>query len=53
MSNGKVVLYITFIDFTSSPTSGSSVRPMRMLDAFKERGYEVKLLSGAGNNRNF
>lgn len=51
MGNGKVVLYITFIDFTSSPTSGSSVRPMRMLDAFKERGYEVKLLSGAGNNR--
>lgn len=51
MNNGKVVLYITFIDFNSSPTSGSSVRPMRMFDAFIERGYEVKLLSGAGNHR--
>ena len=49
MSNGKVVLYITFIDFNASPTSGSSVRPMRMYDAFLQRGYEVKLLAGAGN----
>lgn len=51
MSKGKVVLYITFIDFNCSPTSGSSVRPMRIYDAFIQRGYEVKLLSGAGNKR--
>ena len=38
-------LYITYIDFDDS-TSGSVVRPQKMLDAFREAGLDVKLLSG-------
>jgi glycosyltransferase involved in cell wall biosynthesis len=45
------ILYITFIDMDQLPTSGSSVRPQRMLKAFEELGCEVKLLSGICNNR--
>lgn len=50
-NNSKKVLYITFIDFEAESGTGSSVRPKRMYDAFIELGYEVKLLSGAMNNR--
>lgn len=50
-NSSKKVLYITFIDFEAEKGTGSSVRPKRMYDAFVELGYEVKLLSGAMNNR--
>ena len=40
-----IVLYITYIDL-SNVSSGSGVRPAAMYQAFVERGYEVKLLSG-------
>ena len=45
------ILYITFIDMDKDPASGSGVRPQRMLEAFRELGYEVKLLEGIGNDR--
>ena len=51
MSNQKSILYITFIDFDSTAMTGSSVRPLRMYDAFIKQNYNVILLSGIGNNR--
>lgn len=39
------ILYITFIDFAIS-SSGSSVRPHKMYDAFVENGNEVFLVKG-------
>lgn len=45
------LLYITFIDFSKSTCSGSSVRPKKMLDAFIEMGVDVKLISGQTNDR--
>lgn len=51
MSDQKSVLYITFIDFNSTAMTGSSVRPLRMYDAFIKQNYKVILLSGIGNNR--
>ena len=39
------ILYITFIDFGEFK-SGSSVRPQKMYDAFRQLGHEVKLLEG-------
>lgn len=41
------ILYITYIDMDATQTSGSSVRPHKMLDAFKELGHEVIMLSGS------
>lgn len=41
----KSVLYITFSDL-ADVSSGSGVRPAAMYQAFLERGYTVKLLSG-------
>ena len=39
----KTVLFITYIDFEEF-YSGSQVRPQKMYEAFKNLGYEVKLL---------
>ena len=44
------ILYITFIDFGEFK-SGSSVRPQKMYDAFRQLGHEVKLLEGQQNRR--
>lgn len=44
------MLLITFIDF-GEMKSGSSVRPQRMYDAFKELGYNVTLLEGLQNRK--
>lgn len=44
------LLFISFIDFGDFH-SGSSVRPQRMYDAFRELGYEITLLSGLQNRR--
>lgn len=41
------ILYITYIDLNAPQTSGSSVRPNKMLDAFLKSGHTVKLLSGS------
>lgn len=46
-----IVLYITFITF-GDKSSGSTVRPQRMYDAFLRAGYEVKLVSGNDMYRN-
>lgn len=40
-----VILYITFTDFSVS-SSGSSVRPKKIYDAFKKNGHDVILISG-------
>lgn len=44
------ILYITFVDFDSL-TSGSSVRPKKLYDAFIKKGHEVKLLTGLQNRK--
>lgn len=44
------VLLDTFIDF-GEMKSGSSVRPQRMYNAFKELGYDVSLLEGLQNRK--
>lgn len=45
----KELLYITFINTSLSPDSGSAVRPLKMLQAFKEIGVHVKVISGQTN----
>lgn len=50
MATNKKLLYIAFIDLERPPTSGSSVRPLKMLAAFKEIGCEVLVLSGQNND---
>lgn len=44
------ILYITFVDFENA-TSGSSVRPKKIYDAFLKEGHEVKLLTGLQNRK--
>lgn len=44
------LLYITFISLEDIPTSGSSVRPQKMRNAFKETGHEVVIIDGMNNN---
>jgi glycosyltransferase involved in cell wall biosynthesis len=44
------LLLITFINF-GIMKSGSSVRPQRIYEAFKDLGYEVNLLSGVQNRK--
>jgi len=46
----KKILYITYIDFGEF-SSGSSVRPQMMYDAFQELGCEIKLLQTQQNKR--
>lgn len=38
------LLYITYIDFYTDAKSGSSVRPKKMYNAFKQMGLDIKLL---------
>lgn len=46
-SNKKRILYINYIDLSSSATSGSGVRPYRIYAEMKRAGHEVILLSGS------
>lgn len=46
--NHKKIIYITYVDFDNL-TSGSSVRPKKMYDAFRELDYEITLLTGLQN----
>ncbi|MDR1564695.1 MAG: glycosyltransferase [Oscillospiraceae bacterium] len=46
------ILYITHVDMQDMQ-SGSSVRPVKMLEAFKELGWQVDLISGFSNPANF
>jgi glycosyltransferase involved in cell wall biosynthesis len=39
------------VPFKEKPNSASSIRPLRMLDAFKKLGYEVTVISGYGKER--
>lgn len=43
------LLYIAFIDLGDSATSGSSVRPKMMLEAFRSLGLKIKVLDGWNN----
>ena len=45
------LLYITFIDMDADASSGSSVRPKKMLRAFQELGANIKLISGGAGVR--
>ena len=46
------LLYITFIDMNNSPKSGSAVRPLKMLQAFRTMDIEIIVLSGQDNKLN-
>lgn len=43
-----LLLYLTYID-TQQVASGSSVRPVKMLNAFRELGCQVHLVTGRNN----
>lgn len=45
------LLYITFVDLELNSSTGSSVRPQKMLEAFKEMGLNIKILSGEKTKR--
>lgn len=45
------LLYIAFVDLDDESKSGSSVRPKKMLEAFKEEGLQIKVLHGWNNKR--
>jgi glycosyltransferase involved in cell wall biosynthesis len=51
MEFGCDLLYITFIDLDGNVSTGSSVRPRKMLEAFEEMGLSIKVLSGIKTNR--
>lgn len=44
------LLYITFIDLQETASSGSSVRPKKMLEAFQTLGLSIKVLDGKNND---
>lgn len=44
------LLYITFINLYDTATTGSSVRPKKMLEAFETLGLSVKIMQGMNNN---
>ena len=44
------LLYITFIDLKKSPSSGSSVRPHKMLEAFQNLNIDTFIVDGATND---
>lgn len=46
----KELLYITYTDMKCA-SSGSSVRPIQMYNAFLENGYNVKLLCGLASKK--
>ncbi len=46
----KRLLYLTYIPLEVTPTSGSSVRPLKMKDAFERLDVEVKSFGGRNNN---
>ena len=43
------LLYIAFIDFDDLPSSGSSVRPIKMKQAFEQLNLEIITISGSNN----
>lgn len=45
------LLYIAFVDLNDKATSGSSVRPQKMLEAFRKLGLDIKVLDGWNNQR--
>lgn len=48
-SNLGKLLYIVFIDIDATPSSGSSVRPIKMLQAFRDINCDVTVLEGQQN----
>ena len=44
------LLYLTYIPLEETPTSGSSVRPLKMKEALEGLGIEVKSFGGISNN---
>lgn len=45
------LLYLTYISMDKTPTSGSSVRPQKMKEAFDSLGIDVRTFGGINNNR--
>lgn len=50
MSNLKCIFHIPG-PFSDSPKSGSALRPLMMLNAFRQIGYQVTVISGYGTKR--
>jgi len=48
--HSKCIFHVPF-PLQENPSSGSSVRPIRMLNAFRKIGYEVEVVSGYGEKR--
>ncbi len=46
----RKLLYLTYISLEDAPTSGSSVRPLKMKEALENLGIEVKTFGGIDNN---
>ena len=46
----KKLLYLTYIPLGEVPTSGSSVRPQKMKEAFEKINVEVRTFDGINNN---
>ncbi|TCN62202.1 glycosyltransferase family protein [Acetobacteroides hydrogenigenes] len=50
-TNKRMIFHLPdFIDF-NNPISGSQVRPLKLINAFKEIGYNVDVVCGYGNER--
>lgn len=45
------LLYLTYVSMDKAPTSGSSVRPQKMKEAFDCLGLDVKTFDGINNNK--
>lgn len=46
----KKLLYLTYITLDDAPKTGSSVRPLKMKEAFESLNIELKVFGGANNN---
>lgn len=46
----RKLLYLTYITLDETPTSGSSVRPLKMKEAFECLGLDLKVFGGINNN---
>ena len=46
----RKLLYLTYISLEDAPTSGSSVRPLKMKEALENLNIEVKTFGGIDNN---
>lgn len=51
MSNKKCIVHIPFLLGGDRPPSGSQIRPMKIIEGFKNIGYNVDVVSGYAKDR--